>query len=84
MPTILNIGIQIINILQAVHKQGIIYRDVKPENFLIGNADKTSNKIYICDFGLAKYYLRPSEQAKNGAEQAKAKIFSPEQRSPRA
>ena len=68
MPTILDIGIQIISILQSVHKQGIIYRDVKPENFLIGNSDKTANKIFICDFGLAKYFLIPSEQAKSGIQ----------------
>jgi casein kinase 1 len=37
LETTLNIGIQIIKIIKDIHSQGILYRDVKPENFLIGN-----------------------------------------------
>ena len=36
LETTLNIGIQIIKIIKDIHSHGI-YRDVKPENFLIGN-----------------------------------------------
>ena len=48
------IGIQIIDRLEWIHSKNIIYRDVKPENFLIGIKDP--NIIYIIDFGLCKKY----------------------------
>ena len=83
MNTILNIGEQIVNILRSIHKEGIIYRDVKPENFLIGNTEKTFNKLYICDFGLAKFYMEPDENAKIEINQIKSPVFSSLKVSPR-
>ena len=49
------IGIQILERLEYIHSKFIIHRDVKPDNFLIGNPDKEI--IYIIDFGLAKKYM---------------------------
>jgi len=46
--------------MMEIHQQGIIYRDLKPDNFLVGIHDPS--KIFIVDFGLAKYYLLPKIQ----------------------
>ncbi len=45
-----------INIIENIHKKGVLHRDVKPDNFMIKENNGVS-KLYIIDFGLAKIYL---------------------------
>ena len=55
LPTVLSIGLQMLDRIESIHSLHIIHRDIKPENFLIGKKDKIST-IYLCDFGLAKRF----------------------------
>lgn len=51
---------QMISRVQSVHDKSLIYRDIKPDNFLIGvPGSKTANVIHIIDFGMAKHYRDP-------------------------
>ena len=56
------IAIQLLERLEWIHSKNIVYRDVKPENFLIGIKDP--NVIYVVDFGVCKKY-RSSKTGKH-------------------
>jgi casein kinase 1 len=45
--------------VQTVHEKGLIYRDIKPDNFLVGRGPAKQNMVYMVDFGMAKQYRDP-------------------------
>ena len=42
--------------LEFIHSKGIVYRDVKPNNFVMGTGNK-ENTIFVVDYGLAKMFI---------------------------
>lgn len=60
LKTVLLIAIQPISRMEYAHSKTLIYRDMKPENFLIGRpGNKAQQLIHIIDFGLVKEYIDP-------------------------
>ncbi|PWZ02750.1 putative casein kinase I [Testicularia cyperi] len=51
---------QMITRVQTIHEKNLIYRDIKPDNFLIGRPmTKGANTVHVVDFGMAKQYRDP-------------------------
>eukprot|EP00440_Ansanella_granifera_P045874 gb/GFBE01049691.1/.p1 GENE.gb/GFBE01049691.1/~~gb/GFBE01049691.1/.p1 ORF type:complete len:346 (+),score=33.33 gb/GFBE01049691.1/:1-1038(+) len=62
LKTTLALGIQMIDCIEGVHNCGLIHRDVKPANILMGGASDPY-LLHLVDFGLAKRYIeKRSEQ----------------------
>eukprot|EP00047_Mylnosiga_fluctuans_P020327 m.90993 g.90993 ORF g.90993 m.90993 type:complete len:388 (+) comp8483_c0_seq2:81-1244(+) len=58
--TVCMAAIQLITRLEYVHSKNIIFRDIKPENFLVDRKSITGDcTIHIIDFGLSKEYIDP-------------------------
>ena len=47
--------IECISCVEQVHEHGVVHRDIKPQNFVIGLNDE--KKIYVIDFGLSTLYV---------------------------
>jgi casein kinase 1 len=51
---------QMISRVESVHERNLIYRDIKPDNFLIGRpGTKYENMVFLVDYGMAKLYRDP-------------------------
>ncbi|EPE10596.1 casein kinase i [Ophiostoma piceae UAMH 11346] len=63
--TVCMLAIQMIARVQAIHEHDLIYRDIKPENFLMGlPSTPNADMVHLIDYGMAKVF-RDSETNKH-------------------
>ncbi|HKN94399.1 MAG TPA: PASTA domain-containing protein [Thermoleophilaceae bacterium] len=69
----IDIGIQILRAAGFAHKRGVIHRDFKPQNVMIG----PQGNVKVTDFGIAR--AGASEMTETGSIMGTAQYLSPEQ-----
>ncbi|KAK3828091.1 MAG: kinase-like domain-containing protein [Benniella sp.] len=58
--TVVMLAKQMLTRVQTIHEKNLIYRDIKPDNFLVGKPNSPHpNLVHVVDFGMAKQYRDP-------------------------
>jgi eukaryotic-like serine/threonine-protein kinase len=80
-PRARNLLLQLLAALSAAHAQGIIHRDVKPENCLVVKQPDGTELLKVLDFGIAKVIGADGSNAmtRTGAVMGTVDYMSPEQ-----
>src|SRR5436190_8688663 len=72
------LAIQALMGLDAIHRAGIVHRDISPENLMITRDDEGNERVKIIDLGIAKQSGSEDAKTQTGMFVGKWKYCSPE------
>ena len=72
------LAIESLSGLEAIHRAGIIHRDISPENLMITRDDDGDQRVKVIDLGIAKGEDPTDDKTKTGVFIGKWKYCSPE------
>ena len=72
---VLTIGKQLCRALEVAHEQGVIHRDIKPQNMIV----EPSGNLKVMDFGIARLAKRSSGMTQAGMALGTPEYMAPEQ-----
>eukprot|EP00924_Labyrinthula_sp_SR-Ha-C_P016762 maker-scaffold_6-snap-gene-14.50-mRNA-1 protein AED:0.01 eAED:0.01 QI:142/1/1/1/1/1/2/107/355 len=73
--TTLILAQELIARMEYIHKKNFIHRDIKPDNFMIG--EKDPREIFLIDFGLSRRFRHPKKKTHAKYTEGKPLIGTP-------
>lgn len=58
LQTVLRVADKLLTLVERIHAEGFLHRDIKPDNFVVGTPGN-EGELYVIDFGLSKCYVNP-------------------------
>ena len=75
----LDVAAQVLAGLREIHRQGIVHRDISPDNIMLRELPDGSLQVKIIDLGIAKRVTAATQMTTTGMFVGKLKYASPEQ-----
>jgi len=72
---VLTVGKQLCRALEVAHEQGVIHRDIKPQNLIV----EPSGTLKVMDFGIARLAKRSANMTQAGMAVGTPEYMAPEQ-----
>lgn len=73
---VIGVALQIASALNHAHTNGVVHRDIKPQNILVAGGGRNAGSVKVTDFGIAR---AASSTTTTGEAMGSVQYFSPEQ-----
>ncbi|MBM4380501.1 MAG: serine/threonine protein kinase, partial [Deltaproteobacteria bacterium] len=71
--------LEVLSAVGEAHRQGVVHRDLKPDNIILGKDSRGVLQARVTDFGIARVADSGGRQTRTGARMGTPRYMSPEQ-----